>query len=249
MVSFGKIIVAAGHVVKKNKDSFGIMTFRVRLREIPWARVDQVGQGFHGDQQGPVGKSGEGKHHQKVMEISISLHIGTELMETVALLLWMRPEGGCRLSGELQPSCYLNLLSYTSTLLCVCVSWVVRYLGLALGGRSLWKMGLCGAASPYGCGFLAPCCLALFSPPSSPFHTHAHMHTNIHLPSILMSNADHPVSKHCEFLSWCVFLSVLAVGEQRNTTVSESKQSEIYSSSECGNVNHRALSSSPHGRV
>lgn len=35
--------------------------------------MDQVGQGFHGDQGDPAEKPERGKHHQIVIEISINL--------------------------------------------------------------------------------------------------------------------------------------------------------------------------------
>ncbi len=66
---------------------------------LPLDRVDQVGQGSHGDQRHPAETSEREKHNQTLMEISINLHVGLELMQKVALLPW----GWGGLSAEPQP--------------------------------------------------------------------------------------------------------------------------------------------------
>lgn len=114
---------------------------------VPWVRVDQACQDFHGDQGHPAEQREARKHNQILTEYQSIYSISNfGIKPTKTVLLWMRPEkekggwGGYRPSGEFQPSCYSNLFSYTLILsVCHRERWVVRHLGLLMGVEAYGK--------------------------------------------------------------------------------------------------------------
>lgn len=117
MVSCGNINMAVG-ALGKNKTKKGFICDHELDQEcVPWARVDQVGQGFHGDQGRPV-EGERGKRNQTVIGISINLHIVMELMQTVVLLQRRGGLGDCLENFSL----HATLTYFPIHQLCVCVS-------------------------------------------------------------------------------------------------------------------------------